>query len=170
MISKRSFLCRLCLVVLLAISATITHAQTDPAGAEIGTINVTVYYATNGDPTAAGQRAEKVSEKTKTKLSAAKSLQFKHYRYLASESKAVFKSYENWSQPLKPSDEVLVRFETRLAPTKNEIPLSIDLWLSRKKVLKSDVTIKSGQPLYILGPEWRGGRLIIAVELISQKS
>lgn len=170
MISKRSFLCRLYLVALLAIPAKLLHAQTDPAGAEIGTINVTVYYATNGDPTAAGQRAEKVSEKTKTKLSAAESLQFKHYRYLASESKAIFKSYENWSQPLKPSDEVLVRFETRLAPTKNEIPLSIDLWLSRKKVLKSDVTLKSGQPLYILGPEWRSGRLIIAVELTSQKS
>lgn len=170
MISKRSFLCRLCQIVFFAILARISHAQTDPAGAEIGNLKVTVYYATNGDPAAAGQRAEKVSEKTKTKLSASESLQFKHYRYLASESKAIFKSYENWSQPLKPSDEVLVRFETRLAPTKNEIPLSIDLWLSRKKVLKSDITLKSGQPLYILGPAWRGGRLIIAVELASQKS
>ncbi|MFN9513082.1 MAG: hypothetical protein ACK57Z_08930 [Akkermansiaceae bacterium] len=110
MISKRSFLCHLCLVVLLAISATITHAQTDPAGAEIGTINVTVYYATNGDPTAAGQRAEKVSEKTKTKLSAAKSLQYKHNRTLASETKAVFKTYENWSQHHKPSDHKLGRY------------------------------------------------------------
>jgi hypothetical protein len=170
MILKRSFLCRLCVIALLAISATYSHAQTDAAGAEIGNLKVTVYYATNGDPTAAGQRAEKVSEKTKTKLSAAESLRFKHYRYLASESKAIFKSYENWSQPLKPSDEILVRFETRLAPSKNEIPLNIDLWLSRKKVLKSDVTLKNGQPLYILGPEWRGGRLIIAVELASQKS
>jgi hypothetical protein len=52
-----------------------------------------------------------------------------------------------------------------MEPTKDEVPLNLELWLSRKKILKSDISLRYGQPLYVLGPEWRSGRLIIAVEL-----
>lgn len=168
--SPFSFLYCLCLVVLLVISPAPLNAQEDKGGgATIGTLDVTVYYATNADPSAAGERAQTISEKMKTSLSATAGLRFTHYRAMGADSKPIFKSYENWVQPLKPSDEILIRFETRLQPAENEMPLNLDLWLSRKKVLKSDITLKSGQPLYILGPEWRGGRLIIAVELAPKK-
>jgi hypothetical protein len=163
--SLHSFLCRLFGMALLVIASSTLHAQEDPGGAKIGTLNVTVYYATNGDPSTAGERAEKVSETTKTSLSATEGLRYTHYRTLGADSKSIFKSYENWAQPLKPADEILIRFETRLEHTDNEMPLNLDLWLSRKKVLKSDINLTRDQPLYILGPEWRGGRLIIAVEL-----
>lgn len=160
-----SFLCRFSVIALVAISSSLLTAQEDSGGAKIGTLNVTVYYATNGDPTSAGDRAQTISEATKTSLSATEGLKFTHYRAMGADAKPIFKSYENWAQPLKPADEILIRFETRLEHTENEIPLNLDLWLTRKKVLKSDITLKRGQPLYILGPEWRGGRLIIAVEL-----
>lgn len=167
--SIHSLLRHLSAIVFLVGSSTILSAQDDPGSREIGTLDVTVYYGTNGDPAAAGERTEKISEATKTSLIASEGLKFTHYLAMGSDSKAIYKSYENWSQPLKPSDEILIRFETRLEPSKNEMPLNLDLWLSRKKVLKSDVTLKSGQPLYILGPEWRGGRLIIAIELAPKK-
>lgn len=160
-----SFLCRFSVIALVVISSSLLFAQEDSGGAKIGTLNVTVYYATDGDPAAAGERAQPISETTKTSLSATEGLKFNHYRAMGADAKPIFKSYENWAQPLKPADEILIRFETRLEHTENEIPLNLDLWLTRKKVLKSDITLKRGQPLYILGPEWRGGRLIIAVEL-----
>lgn len=156
-------------IACLVFSATGLFAQDDPGSRKIGALNVTVYYGTNGDPAAAGERTGKISESTQTSLSATEGLRFTHYRAMGSDSQAIFKSYENWAQPLKPSDEILIRFETRLEPSGNEMPLNLDLWLSRKKVLKSDVTLKSGQPLYILGPDWRGGRLIIAIELAPKK-
>ncbi|MES2980985.1 MAG: hypothetical protein V4727_01630 [Verrucomicrobiota bacterium] len=168
MTSAYSFLCRL-FAIAFVITFTHLHAQEDPGAAKIGTLDVTVYYATNADPSAAGERAGNISEATKTSLSAIEGLRFTHYRAMGADSKPIFKSYENWVQPLKPSDEILIRFETRLEPSENEMPLNLDLWLSRKKVLKSDITLKSGQPLYVLGPEWRGGRLIIAVELAPKK-
>lgn len=168
--SGHSFLSGLHAFAILVITAWFAHAQSDPGSTEIGVLNVTVYYGTNGDPAAAGNRAEKISESTETKLNATEGLRFNHYRAMGSDSKPIFRSYENWSQPLKPSDEILIRFETRLQPTDQEMPLNLDLWLSRKKILKSDVTLKSGQPLYILGPEWRGGQLIIAVELAAKKT
>lgn len=164
-------LCRLCVIAAIVLTSAQVHAQKqkDPGRTKIGTLNVTVYYGTNGDPAAAGEKPAQVSEAIKKSLSATKALRFTHYRAMGAESKTIFRSYENWAQPLKPSDEVLVRFETRLEPSPNEVPLNLELWLSRKKILKSDITLKSGQPLYILGPEWRGGRLIIAVELAPKK-
>lgn len=155
-------------IVCLLFPATRLHGQADPGRKKIGTLDVTIYYATNGDPTAAGERAEKISSSTQKQLSAVKELRFTHYRALGAESQTIFRSYENWAQPLKPSDEILLRFETRLEPTDEAIPLNLELWLSRKKTLKTDVSLKPAQPIYVAGPEWRGGLLIIAVELAKQ--
>jgi hypothetical protein len=158
----------LSVMALLVISAACVQAQDDPGRKKIGTLDVTVYYGTDGDPAAAGANREQVSETTKNKLQATAELRFNHYLTMGRESKTIFRSYENWAQPLNPSDEILIRFETRMEPTKHEVPLNIELWLSRKKILKSDLSLKHGQPLYVLGPEWRGGRLIIAIELASK--
>lgn len=155
-------------MALLVFSSACIHAQDDPGRKKIGTLDVAVYYGTDGDPAAAGANREQVSETVKNKLLATAELKFKHYRSMGGESKTIFRSYENWAQPLNPSDEILIRFETRMEPTKHEVPLNIELWLSRKKILKSDLSLKYGQPLYVLGPEWRGGRLIIAIELASR--
>ena len=82
----------------------------------------------------------------------------------------LLRSYESWAQPLKPSDEVLVRFEARSRPTPESTGLDLELWLSRKKVLKMDVRLQGDRPLFMLGPEWRGGRLIIGVALAPPKN
>ena len=50
------------------------------------------------------------------------------------------------------------------------IKLDLDLWQLKKKIMKSaTTTLQVGKPLYIRGPQWRGGYLIIVVELISLK-
>jgi len=141
------------------------QAQTDPGREEIGKLAVAVYYATNGDPTAAGERAEEISSETKASLRQLESLKFAHYRALGAETQSILKAYENWAQPLKPSEEILVRFEARSKPKLDSISVDLELWLSRKKILKTDVSLKFEQPLYMLGPEWRGGFLIIAITL-----
>jgi hypothetical protein len=140
-------------------------AQEDPGRAKVGVLEVTVYYATNGDPSAAGERAQEISADTRERMEKVEHLKFSHYRALGAESQAIFRTYENWAQPLKPSDEILVRFEPRSQPTADAVRLDLELWLSRKKILKTDVSLKEGDPLYVLGPQWRGGRLIIAVAL-----
>ena len=155
----------------LLITSVISHqadnaiAQEDPGRAEVGALEVTVYYATDADPSAAGERAQKISKETEERLMKAEYLKFAHYRVLGAETQDIFRTYENWAQPLKPSDEILVRFEPSSKPTADEVSLDLELWLSRKKILKTDAILKIGRPLYVLGPEWRGGHLIIAVAL-----
>jgi hypothetical protein len=140
-------------------------AQEDPGRARIGALTVTVYHATNGDPEAAGKRAKSITGELAARLSSEERLRFKHYSRLGEETQPLFRSYENWSQPLKPSDEILVRFEAQGKPTKQAAMLDLELWLARKKIVKSVARLEGDRPLFVLGPEWRGGRLIIAVAL-----
>ncbi|MES2438295.1 MAG: hypothetical protein V4584_04490 [Verrucomicrobiota bacterium] len=143
----------------------VAPAQDDPGKANMGRVGVTVYYATNGDPKAAGAKKSAVSKETEKRLRGEERLSFKSYRLLGQDIQPLLRSYESWAQPLKPSDEVLVRFEARSKPTKESTGLDLELWLSRKKVLKTDARLEGDKPLFVLGPEWRGGRLIIAVAL-----
>jgi hypothetical protein len=142
-----------------------TYAQKDPGKTAIGQMDFTVYYATDGDPAVAGTRTSLVEAAVEARLRGEERLRFKHYRVLGHEVQSLLRSYENWAQPLRPSDEVLVRFEARSKPTKEATKLDLELWLSRKKILKTDVSLTGHVPLFILGPEWRGGRLIIGVAL-----
>ncbi len=155
----------LVLAAACAFLGTRTFAQADPGKETIAQVDFTVYYATNADPKAAGTHAKSVTKETETRLRSQEQLRFSHYRTLGRESQPLLRSYENWAQPLRPSDEVLVRFEASSEPTPDNTKLDLELWLSRKKILKTDVRLEGKRPLFILGPEWRGGRLIIGVAL-----
>lgn len=153
------------IALALAALTDAAPAQDDPGKANMGQVSVTVYYATNADPKAAGAKAATVSQETQKRLRAEQHLSFKSYRLLGEDVQPLLRSYESWAQPLKPSDEVLVKFEARSRATEEMMILDVELWLSRKKILKTDARLEDKRPLYILGPEWRGGRLIIAVAL-----
>jgi hypothetical protein len=142
-------------------------ADEDPGKSKIGRVSVTVYHATNGNPKAAGAKAV-VAKETTVRLQKEERLRFKHYQLLGQDTQPLLRSYESWAQPLKPSDEVLVRFEAQGRPTKKSAVLDLELWLGRKKIVKTDARLEGDRPLFVLGPEWRGGRLIIAVALASE--
>lgn len=156
--------------LLSLVSTASLQAQDDPGKAVVGRVSVSVYYATDGDPAAAGERAAEAAPEVVSSLRGEERLRFSHYRLLGNDTQPLFRNYENWAQPLKPSDEVLVRFDARSRPTKQTMRLDLELWLSRKKILKTDALLEQGRPLHVLGPEWRGGRLIISVALAPKEN
>lgn len=144
----------------------VCHADVqDPGRREIGKVEVRVFYATNDDPAAAGATAKPADDALAEKFRSEEKLRFTHYRVLGSDTQPLLQSYENWAQPLKPSREILVRFEAQGHPTATSAVVNLELWLSRKKIFKSVAKLEGAKPLLILGPEWRGGRLLISVAL-----
>ncbi len=137
----------------------------DPGKAEIGLVCVTVYHATDGDPSVAGSHTVAAPQDTTDRLRREEKLRFKSYRILGQDTQALLRSYESWAQPLSPSDEIMVKFEAQGRPTKKTAILDLELWLARKKTVKTDARLEGDRPLFVLGPEWRGGRLIIGVAL-----
>jgi hypothetical protein len=149
--------------------AGIASGKEDAGKEKIGLVSVTVYYATHGDAKAAGEKTAAVPQKTAERLRKEEKLRFKTYRMLGQDTQALLRSYESWAQPLKPSDEVMVRFEAQGKPTQQTAVLDLELWLGRNKTVKTDARLEVDLPLYVLGPEWRGGRLIIAVALVQER-
>lgn len=160
---------KLLIVAAVALCGS-AFSQEDPGKANVGRVGVTVYYATDGDVLAAGKKTAKVTPDIEKRLRDEERLRFKNYRVLGQDVQPLLRSYENWAQPLKPSDEVLVRFEARSRPTAEVMGLDLELWLSRKKILKMDARLEGNRPLFVLGPAWRGGRLIIGVALAPPKN
>ena len=146
----------------LAVSAAV--GQEDPGKTKIGRICVTVYHATNADPKEPAAK-DAVPKETADRMRKEERLRFKNYRLLGQDTQALLRSYESWAQPLKPSDEVLVRFEAQGQPTKKSVVMDLELWLGRKKIVKTDALLAGDRPLFVLGPEWRGGWLIISIAL-----
>jgi hypothetical protein len=157
---------RRCFMLLAAGLTGIAAADDgDPGKDVIGKVSVTVYYGTDADPAAAGPRATEVPKGIEKTLSADPRLRFKHYRQLGKDAQSLYKSYENWAQPFRDSKEVMLRFEAQSVLANGVMRLDLELWLSRKKIFKTDAPLTPGKPLLVLGPEWRGGRLILAIEL-----
>lgn len=142
-------------------------AVEDPGKAEIGLVSVMVFHATDGDPEAAGKKSAPVAKEMVERMGREERLRFRNYRLLGKDTQPLLRSYESWAEPLKPSNEVMVRFEAQGRPTKQSAVLDLELWLGRKKTVKTDARLEGDRPLFVLGPEWRGGRLIIAVALAS---
>ena len=149
----------------LLLAAGLARAVEDPGRARIAMVRVTVYHATDVNPAAAGPKALAVEPETVERFRREKRLRFRHYRLLGQDTQPLLRSYESWAEPLKPSNEVMVQFEAQGRPTKQSAMLDLELWLGRKKTVKTDARIERDKPLLMLGPEWRGGRLIIAVTL-----
>lgn len=172
-----------CMALVLAGVSGVSVAAEDPGKSKIGWVEVAVYHASNTAPKQAPgkDKAKKDSKKDKAKkdvkavpkdvierMRGVKELKFKHYTLLGSDTQPLLRSYESWAHPLKPSDEVLVRFEAQGRPTRKTAILDLELWLARRKTVKMDVRLEGTRPLCVLGPEYRGGRLIIAVALASK--
>ena len=141
----------------------------DSGKEKVGSLKATLYIGTDGEVAKLGDKVTEVSAEVEKKLSSIKKMRFKHYRKLGTDVQPVYRSYENWLSPLKPSEEILLSFEASGRSKDGGMRLDLELWQHKRKVMKSDPALLKGRPLLILGPKWRGGTLIIAVELLENK-
>jgi len=155
--------------LMFFLSLAFLHAQEagkDIGKDEIGRIKTTVYFGTNGELGDLGKNTTPVPSAELKRLQGITKMRFKHYRMLGNDSRSVLRSYENWASPLKPSEEIMLSFESGGRTAKGGLRLDLEFWQHKRKVMKSDPVLYKNRPLLILGPQWRGGRLIISVELI----
>jgi hypothetical protein len=142
----------------------------DTGKESIGKIKAILYIGSNADIATLGKKVNKskpIPNAEVQRLQRIPKMHFKHYRKLGEDIQSVFRSYENWLSPLKPSEEILISFESQGCDDHGDLRLDLELWLQHRKVMKGDPILRKGQPLLILGPKWRGATLIIAVELIT---
>lgn len=133
----------------------------DPGKEEVGVLRTLLIYGTDE----LQQEATEAAEAHVKGLSKTKDLQFAHYYQLGEDQKPVWRGYTNWSTPVAGSEDILLSFEPSGEAELGRLRLDLELWQSKQKVMKTTQTLSQGRWLYIGGPKWRNGRLIIATEL-----
>jgi len=154
---------------LSTLNAQVEPQKDDTGKESVGTLKVSLIFGTNGDAGAkvVGEKAVNPEPAQLEALTKLKAIKFKHFKVLGADIQPVFRSYENWAAPLKGSKELLLSFQPRGEAGEDTLQIDLEFWQSHKKIMKSGPILKKGKPLFILGPQWRGGRLLIVVELMS---
>lgn len=153
----------LALLILILVPGGPVHAE---RGRDIiGTVTVTLVHACDVPADESLAKFKRLDEATAQRLAKDPRLKFKHYRILGSDPKPLYRSYENWAKPISCTDDILVRFEPQARPSKELTRLDMELWISHKKILKTGAALTQENPMYVLGPEWRQGRMIVIIAL-----
>lgn len=155
---------------LLALLLPAAGAAEDPGKEPIGEVQVDLLFGTDGDLEVLGRTAAKVEAAEERVLKGSKHLRFGAYAKLGSDRRPVLRGYENWAAPMGGSEEILVSFEPKGRVGADAVKMDLEFWQRKQKVLKTDPVLKVGKRLYIVGPKWRDGRLIIAIELLGLKA
>ena len=151
---------------LLALVLSGAAAAKDPGKEPVGRIRVDLIFGTNGEVSVLGRQGKALEKGEEKRLKGSKRLKFASYRTLGSVQREILRGYENWASPMGASEEILISFEPKGRVGHNSVRMDLEFWQSRQKVLKTDPVLEVGKRLYIRGPKWRDGWLIIAVELL----
>jgi hypothetical protein len=144
---------------------TMMQASAERARDIIGSLTVQVIYASHSPIKSSVGKTTPLPADFRERLIKDPKLRFEHYALIGEEKKPLFRSVENWSQPIATSDDILVRFEPQARPSKELTRLDVEIWLSRRKSLKVGVALSATTPLFIVGPEWKDGNMILAIML-----
>ena len=137
----------------------------DPGMEPIGILEVALIFATNDDPAVAGGATRELSEEEEARLHAIGKLDFKEYRLMGRDRPELLKGYENWATPLRPSKEILVSFQPIKRSGDDRVQIVLEYWQSKRKIFSVNPTLTVGKTLYLLGPEWRKGRMVLAIKV-----
>lgn len=153
---------------LLASPVDAKERDSDKGKEVVGRIQATLYIGSDTEPGEWAGKYPAVGEEAARQMRGIEQMNFRFYRKLGDDTQAVFRSYENWLAPIKPSDEILLSFESRGLAADNGLRLDLEFWQNRRKIIQINPVLHAGKPLLILGPRWRGCRIIIAVELVGK--
>jgi hypothetical protein len=132
-----------------------------PADAQVQGL---LFFASN-DATAPAQE-EKVTVDaqllTTTEGKLKKVFPFSNYHLIGKHTQKVFKEYESW---VVPSKDLCLKIDSRGPAEGGGVNVHLQLWQDTKVLVKSDAVIRPGKPIFLGGPDWRGGRLIFVVML-----
>lgn len=99
-------------------------------------------------------------EKTLTQLS--KAFPGKNFQLLGQHTQQIFSEYESW---VVPSKDLFLKIDSKGRTQKSDgVNLHLQLWREKNVLLKTDVILRK-EPIFITGPKWGKGQLIMVVEL-----
>ena len=141
----------------------------DPGTEVIGQVRTEVLFGTNGPVSSLGDSVVSVSVGEKTRLRKVSKLEpYRNFVKLGSVEQNILKGYKSWAQPIRNSEALMVTFQPQAAIKESrKLRLDVEYWQKSKMALRWDRVFEVGKRVYLVGPKWRDGNLIVTVELVS---
>ncbi len=164
MITLRTVLAAL----LMVFPAAVLQAQ-DPGKEVIGKVRTELLFGTNGSVKSLGSGVVELSPVEKQRLRKVSKLgSVENFVKLGSVEQDILKGYKSWAQPIRNSEALMVTFQPQAAIKEaRRLRLDVEYWQKSKMALRWDRVFEVGKRVYLVGPKWRDGNLIITVELVS---
>jgi hypothetical protein len=141
----------------------------DPGNEAVARLRTVLIFGSDDDISKVVPEALALEKGHVARLKALKGVDFENYAFMGVDEKPVWRSYTNWAEPMKGSQEILLSFEPNSEAGASGVRLDLELWQSKRKVMKTTQSLRTGKWLYIVGPKWRGGRLLLGIELLPLK-
>lgn len=131
-----------------------------------GQVWAALIFATDEDSKAL-DHSDKKSAKNgegikKTLAQLGKAFPGKNFQLLGEHTQQIFSEYESW---VVPSKDLFLKIDSKGPTVENDgVNLHLQLWREKNVLLKTDIILRK-EPLFITGPKWGEGRLIMVVEL-----
>jgi hypothetical protein len=102
------------------------------------------------------------ADAAKTLSQLGKAFPEKSFQLLGEHTQEIFSEYESW---VVPSKDLFLKIDSK-GPTENNdgVNLHLQLWQEKNVLLKTDVILRK-EPIFIAGPRWGKGQLIMVIEL-----
>lgn len=138
----------------------------DPGKESVAKLRTVLLFGTNENLSEVVPEVKAADKGHAMRMQLLKDLNFTSYGLMGTDTQPVWRSYTNWASPMKGSDEILLSFEPNSETAPDGVKLDLELWQRKRKVMKTTQPLKNNKWLYIAGPQWRGGRLIVGIELL----
>jgi len=155
--------------LLLSLALLEVAGAQDPGKEVIGQVRTEVLFGTSGPVTSLGDGVIVVSAAEKSRLQKVSKLEpYRNFVKLGSVEQHILKGYKSWAQPIRNSQALMLTFQPQASIKESrKLRLDVEYWQKSKMALRWDRVFEVGKRVYLVGPKWRDGNLIITVELVS---
>ncbi len=155
--------------LLLSLALLEVVGAQDPGKEVIGQVRTEVLFGTNGPVTSLGVGVDSVSAAEKTRLRKVSKLKpYRNFVRLGSVKQHILKGYKSWAQPIRNAQALMLTFQPQASIKESrKLRLDVEYWQKSKMALRWDRVFEVGKRVYLVGPKWRDGNLIITVELVN---
>ena len=155
--------------LLLSLALLEVAGAQDPGKEVIGQVRTEVLFGMSGPVTSLGDGVIVVSAAEKTRLQKVSKLEpYRNFVKLGSVEQHILKGYKSWAQPIRNSQALMLTFQPQASIKESrKLRLDVEYWQKSKMALRWDRVFEVGKRVYLVGPKWRDGNLIITVELVS---
>ena len=91
---------------------------------------------------------------------------FSRFEVLGQHTQDIFRQYESWVVPTK---ELFLKLDSKGGDEAGGMKLDLQFWRGQQVLVKTDVVLREGSPLFIGGPKWREGQLVFVLLLKGTK-